>query len=289
VTAPERGRSTTELLTKLQRFYPMAGRVPDKLPFEGADGWLDLSVTALGQYDFCPFEFFLQHVLRISQPIGPQLGFGSVLHRAFESYNKAKLAGRQPDLTELELLLDQGWSNRGYQTEAEAQQDLGLAQKTLRRFYEREEAAARKIEGSEVAIRLELNDAGMSLRGKIDALFLRADGLEIRDYKTGRTKYDPEKLAKDAKENFQLRSYALACQIMKGEMPAAVVLDYVVTGTEGESTLTPLIMKKFTEKLINYADRIRSHDFAPNPSPFHRCAAIQYYGTGEAEELQSGT
>jgi RecB family exonuclease len=289
VSAVQRPTTTTELLNKLQRFYPLSGKAPDKLPFERADGWLDLSVTALSQYDFCPFEFFLQHVLRISQPVGPQVGFGSVLHRVIEAYNKSRLAGHRLTYEELRLLLDQGWSNRGYSSESEARKDQELAHKTLRYFFEREEAAGRGVEGSEVAIRLEVEAAGLSLKGKIDAMFDRPDGLEIRDYKTGRNKYDADKLAKAAKENFQLRSYALTYQLLRGEAPAAVVLDYIVTGTEGEAQLTPAIMRNHADKLASMADRIRQHDFAPNPSAMHHCAAIQYYGTGEAEELQSGS
>ena len=277
---------TKQLMTKLQRFYPMSTlNSHHLLPFESNDGWLDLSVTALSSYEFCPFEFYLQHVLQISQPMGPQLGFGSVLHRVFESYYKTIIAGRRPELTELKLVLEEGWSDKGYADRAAAEEDLNLAQTTLEAFFAREEVAGRDIIGSEVPVRFDVPEAKLRLRGKIDALFERDVSYEIRDFKTGRTKTNAEKLSKLTKDNFQLRSYAVACQQLRGEAPSAVVLDYVVTMVEGEAELSPTILKNHRVKLQTMADRIRQHDFAPNPSAMHECAAIRFYGTGERDEL----
>jgi len=279
------GRNVQDVMSKLQRFYPMSSQMSsNRLPFESEDGWLDIGVTALGAYDFCPYEFYLQQVLKISQPMGPQLGFGSVLHRVFEIYYKTKLGGQEPKLDQLGQALDEAWSNRGYTSAAEAEADLKLAHITLGRFFERENAANRVIIGSEVPIRFEIPEAKLRLRGKIDALFGREDGFEIRDFKTGRNKTDAEKLSKLTKDNFQLRTYALACEQLRGAAPSAVVLDYVVTMVEGEATLSPTILRNHRGKLADMAERIRQRDFAPNPSAMHECAAIRYFGTGEQEE-----
>jgi DNA helicase-2/ATP-dependent DNA helicase PcrA len=284
------GNPKEDMLSKLQQFYPMSEHLDQgRLPFEDADGWLNLSVTALGGYDFCPFEFYIQHVLKISQPMGPQLGFGSVLHRVFEIYYKTKLAGAEPQLTELQLLLDESWSSRGYNDMAAAEADRAVAHATLLRFYEREQLQPRVILGSEVPIRFEVPEAKLRLRGKIDALFGRDDGYEIRDFKTGRTKTDAEKLSKAAKTNFQLRSYALACEKLRGQAPSAVVLDYVVTMVEGEAQYSAAILRNHRDKLVDMADKIRNREFAPNPSAMHVCAAIKYYGTGEQDELRELT
>ncbi len=143
------------------------------------------------------------------------------------------------------------------------------------------------IVGSEVPVRFEIPEAKLRLRGKIDALFQREDGMEIRDFKTGRNKTDVEKLVKLAKDNFQLRSYALACEQLRGSLPAAVVLDYVVTGVEGEARLSATIVRNHRAKLIEMANNIRNREFAPNISAMHVCAAIKYYGTGEQEEQEA--
>jgi len=275
------------LVLKLQQFYPLktSGKQPG-LPFEDSEGWLDLSVTALSQYERCPFEFYIQHVLQIRQPLGPQIAFGNALHKTFEQYYKGALSSDERPAPELHVVLDELWSDRGYRTRDEADADRQLAHRTLDLFLTREQQAPHRILGSEVPIHFELPEAKLRLHGKIDAYFDTEDGLELRDFKTGRSKTDPEKLAAEAKKNLQLRTYALAYELLKGITPARVVLDYVVTETEGVATLSPVIMKRHREKLAEFATRIRNQEFAPDPSPFHQCAAIRYYGTGEQEELR---
>jgi RecB family exonuclease len=143
----------------------------------------------------------------------------------------------------------------------------------------------RKILSSEQPVRFEVPECKLRLRGKIDASFDTREGLELRDFKTGRTKTSAEKLAGDAKTNFQLRCYALAYQLLKGEPPATISLDYVVTGVEGVAPVTVQILKNHRDKLIALAGKIRAGEFQPNPSPVHNCAAIKYYGTGEQDDL----
>ncbi|HEY2004375.1 MAG TPA: ATP-dependent DNA helicase [Candidatus Saccharimonadia bacterium] len=276
-----------KLVLKLQQFYPLrTATMKVNLPFEDSEGWLDLSVTALNQYERCPFEFYIQHVLQIRQPLGPQIAFGNVLHKTFEQYYRGILNSDKRPGAELHTLLDELWNDRGYRTRDEAEADLQLAHRTLDRFLVREQQMQHRILGSEVPIHFELPEAKLRLHGKIDAYYATEEGLELRDFKTGRSKTDPEKLAAEAKKNLQLRTYALAYEMLKGVTPAKVVLDYVVTETEGAATLSPVMMKRHREKLAEFATRIRNQEFAPDPSPFHQCAAIKYYGIGEQEELR---
>jgi RecB family exonuclease len=275
-----------KVMNKLQRFYPSYGAEGNqRLPFESTDGWLELSVTQMDAYDRCPYEFYLQNVLQIKQPIGPQLAFGSALHNVFESFYKGQMAATERPESELHALLDELWSDRGYESRELAEADRALAHETLRTFLAREAQTDRKIIGSEVPIRFDVPEAKLRLRGKIDALFDTPEGLELRDFKTGRTKTDAEKLAKDAKVNLQLRTYALAYEALNGRAPAQVALDYVVTGVEGVAVLSPAILRNHRDKLVAFAASIRAGEFAPNPSPVHNCAAIRYYGTGERDEL----
>ena len=278
--------NAADLLKKIQQIYPL--KKPEtmaRLPFEDSEGWLDLSVTSLGAYEYCPFEFYIEQVLQIKQPLGPQMAFGSALHKSFEHYYRGVMSSDKRLKAELHALLDELWSDRGYGTREEADADRVLAHRTLDRFLAREEGSARKVIGSEVPIRFEVPESKLRLRGKIDALFETPDGVELRDFKTGRTKTDPEKLSKEAKDNFQLRAYALAYEALNGRPPGMVTLDYVVTETEGSAQLSAAILRNQREKLGKLADRIRNNEFAPNTSPMHRCPAIRYYGTGERDEI----
>jgi len=269
-------------MRKLQQFYPLKDQMGDhRLSFETSDGWLELSVGALDSYKRCPHEFYLQYVLGISQPFGPQLAFGTALHGAFQAYYEAKLRHEPVEVEQLSRRLDELWSDRGYDSRALAEAAHARAQATLASFVDREEATARHILGTELPITLELPDAKLRLRGRIDAYFQLSDGVEIRDFKTG-IRRDADKLKAEAKDNFQLRTYAVAYENLTGQAPAAVTLDYVVTGVEGSALLTSRILSNHRTKLTELADRIRQHDFAPAPeSDFHHCPAFQFYGPEE--------
>jgi RecB family exonuclease len=275
-----------KVMQKLQRFYPLKDEVSlERLPFENSAGWIELGVGSLDAYKRCPHEFYLQHVLAISQPFGPQLAFGTALHATFQAYYEGKLRGEAVTLPELEARLDELWSDRGYESRQLAEAAHDRARDTLRRFVAREDQLQRQVLGTELKITLEIPEAKLRLRGRIDAYFQTTEGVEIRDFKTG-NKRDPEKLAADAKDNFQLRTYALAYEAMAGELPSQVTLDYVVTGVEGTAKLTSRILANHRTKLIELAERIRSRDFAPAPiSDFHQCAAFTYYGA-EMEETE---
>jgi DNA helicase-2/ATP-dependent DNA helicase PcrA len=265
-------------LTKLQRFYPLQQKTSAKLPFETSDGWLELGVGDLGSYDFCPYDFYLEKVLAIRQPFGPQLAFGVALHGAIEAFHEAQLRGEQPELAALEARLDELWSDRGYGSRVQADTARQQAHAALRGFVSRDQGADRKVLGSELPIRLEIPEAKLRLKGRIDAYFQTSDGVELRDFKTGR-KTDAESLARAAKNSFQLRTYALAFEQMTGSLPQTVTLDYVVTGIEGTAELSATIIKNHRAKLVKLAEEIRARRFDPKPSNVHQCAAIRYYGT----------
>lgn len=273
-------------LNKLQRYYPLQHQKPNKLPFETTDGWIELAVGDLGGYDFCPYDFYLEKVLGIRAPYGPQLAVGVALHDVFHAYYAGHMRGQMVETRELEQRLDELWSDRGYGSRAQADQAKKQAKAALYTFIAREEKADRKVLGSELPIKLEIPEAKLRLKGRIDAYFETPDGVELRDFKTGR-KNDPEALSRSAKNSFQLRTYALAYQEMTGAPPHHVTLDYVMTGTEGVAELSTTILKNHRTKLVKLAEDIRARKFDPKPSNVHECAAIRYYGTGEREEVEA--
>ncbi len=204
------------------------------------------------------------------------------LHGAIQGFYEARLRGDTMTEAELKARLDELWNDKGYASREAADEAQARAHTAITAFATRERQREQVVIASELPISLELPEAKLRLRGRIDATFQLGNGVEIRDFKTGR-KTDPEKLAKDAKENFQLRTYALAYEMMTGAAPAAVTLDYVVTGIEGSAQLSPAILLNWRKKLGMLAEEIRARNFAAKPSTVHQCAAIRYYGTGDDE------
>jgi len=275
--SPKRDK-TEESLQKLQRFYPLQAEMPTRLPFERADGWIEIGVGDLERYERSPHDFYLQKVLGISQPFGPQLAFGKAVHGAIETYYEGILRGETPTLDELERRLDEDWRDRGYDSRAQAETAHELAIATIRRFRDREVKHPSRIQTTELPIKLEVPEAKLRLSGRIDATIMTAEGLEIRDFKTGNIS-DADKLIDKAKISFQLRTYALAIEQLTGTAPAWVTLDYVVTGAEGQVSLTAAVLANHRDKLIKLAERLRKRDFGPGaPSAFNTAAAFTYYG-----------
>jgi DNA helicase-2/ATP-dependent DNA helicase PcrA len=269
------------VMQELQRFAPKPADAANlKLPFASSDGWLELSVTDLDKYLYCPYEFYLEKVLRIISPAGPQIQFGSIMHNLFHNYYQSRQVGEPLLLAGLQQQLQQQWSVQGYSNQVEAENDLKKAQKTLEQFYAREETIPRKLRSTEESFGLVIPEAKLRIKGKIDVSFEDHDGIEVRDFKTG-LKRDPEKLAQNARDSLQLRTYALAIEQITGKAPTRVVLDYVVTGVEGVASLTPLLLKNHRRKLNDIADNIRAQKFQPRHDIYHVCAATKYWGSSE--------
>lgn len=272
-----------ESLQSLQRYAPITMQwKSERLPFETEDGWLELSITDIEKYDRCPYEFYLEKVLKLRTPVGPQIVFGNILHQLFHDYYSSRQLGEALTLKELEHRLEESWSNQGYRSAEEAETDHAKAIGTLKQFYDREEKTDRKLRTTEEEIKFRIPEAKLVLKGRLDATFDGLDGLEIRDFKTGRAR-DAEKLSENAGKSLQLRTYALALQEMLGKTPDRVVLDYVVTGVEGIAKLTPKMLTNHRGKLAEIADRIRQRDFAPKAGAFHQCIAHRYWGEGEED------
>ncbi|MEX0932100.1 MAG: ATP-dependent DNA helicase [Candidatus Saccharimonadales bacterium] len=271
-----------ESLEKIQQFAPKTLQLNTKtMPFESTDGWLELDTTALESYKYCPYEFYLNRVLKIRSPLGPQVAFGQLLHQAFHLYYRSKLDEEPVTLEELSKYIDESWSDRGYKNQKEAESARKLAQQTLKEFYIREEKINREIVSTEEKFRLTFPEHKLVIKGRIDAVFKTKDGLEVRDFKTGRGGRDTDKLSDKAKENLQLRTYALAIKETEGQIPVQVVLDYVVTGKEGTANLSERIINNHKDKIVQIAEDIRSRKFEPNASPLHSCIAHRYWGKAE--------
>lgn len=273
-------------LQKLQRFYPLKQLDTDRLWFEDREGWIELGVRDLELYDRCHYDFYIEKVLRIQQPFGPQLAFGTAVHGAIQAHYDAQLRGEPSELSMLHARLDELWSNRGYETAAQAAAAKDSARQALADFYSRQQHDPHLVVATELPIRLEIPEAKLRLRGRIDAVLRLEDGVQLRDFKTGR-KNDAEKLIDDAKKSFQLRTYALAYEQMTGALPQTVALDYVVTATTGEAELSARILQNHRTKLIQLAAAIRDHDWTPTVSQFHTCPAIRFYGQEGDDESAS--
>jgi len=281
------GADLDQTVSKLHRFYRNeVGGEELKLPFVTADGWIELGVGAAELYTRCPYEFYLQHVLKIQEPFGVQLSFGSAIHLVVQAFYEAKKRQEAMTLNELTARLNEVWTDKGYDSKHDADAARARALSTVTDFYARESVIDREVVAIEMKTVLELPDIKLRLKGRIDACFMTGEGPEIRDFKTGMKK-DVETIEKAAKDSFQLRTYALAYKQMTDIDVALVTLDFLVTGVEGSARFTATILKNHQSKLVKIAEGIRAGQFEPaKKDSFHQCPAFRFYG--EPDEGDAG-
>jgi DNA helicase II / ATP-dependent DNA helicase PcrA len=267
-----------EALNYLQRNVLDRHKWPSlRLPFIAEDGWASLSVSQLADYDRCPYDFFVQHVLCIRRQPGPMLAFGSNLHSAIEHYYRLRMEGEEVKLDYIIELLQSCWSNNGYTSEMESKTAFQRATIAISRFYDREQAENRVIRSVEEPFIYTLTDEKIRIRGRIDATFVIDDGIEIRDFKTG-VKHKQASLDRQAKSSLQLRTYALSLLEQEGIETKRVVLDYIMTGSEGVAELSSRVLDGHRDKLTKMVSRMKNWQFDPSSSSQHNCHYEKYWG-----------
>lgn len=220
-----------------------------------------LSVSQASALLDCPLNFYYKFVLKAPEEATPSTGYGSQLHRLFEAINKARRKDALAPLEEYLAELEGGWNKAGYVSKEQQQKAFRQAQQTLTNFYQRaaSEPAPYLVEEPFEAT---LEPEHIILRGRMDVVYDH-DGTEIRDYKTGNTIRDDAGAKKRATASSQLTMYALAWQLLHGDIPAKVSLEFVDSGYLGSVGKTQKGLDGLRSKLNKAADCIRTGDFSP--------------------------
>jgi DNA helicase-2/ATP-dependent DNA helicase PcrA len=230
----------------LERFLPMRG-----------DGVL-LSATDIDTYRSCPLKYKFARVFRIPQEPTIHQRFGIVVHQVLERYHGA---GEQlGPLTDLHLLLDQGWRRSGFGDSEEERQLRQKATAALTRYYERAQSDEGRPVWFERQFRFKLGPH--LVRGRVDRVDRLPSGeYELIDYKTGRPK-PAEQLADDV----QLSLYAIAAREAWGLESTRGAYHYLLddekVAISGDSARAEWIRTV----AIEVAEGIKAQEFEPTPS-----------------------
>jgi len=215
--------------TNLDLFAPRASSEAIALPERMlVNGRLHLNVSQIETWLRCPQDFYYRYVLSMPLPPAPQLAYGSLIHSAIQQIHEGRENGKAPTLSELKAEVVQGLPESGYVSRQSRERSHAQALKTLEAVYERFTRDDLPIE-TEWPFTLEMTDLPLTITGKIDAVYQLADGVEIRDFKTGTSIKTPEQAKSRVSGSQQLTLYALAWQQLRGELPASLSLDFVET------------------------------------------------------------
>lgn len=241
------------------------------------DEWLVLSVRQIDDYLKCPAEFRWKHILKVPERPSANLAYGNLLHSLVERYHRAAMVAKPLQHDELTNLLESEWPDSGFFSAEVEQRSLIQARLAIKAFYEREISNPRLPSAVEDSFASKLIESKVVIKGRYDVVYEDADGIEIRDYKTGGAGLtDEDSAIKRAKESNQLSLYALAWQLMQGTIPAKLTLDFLDQGLVASIPKTAKQLDRMAEKVGEAAQGIREGRFEPGTSCFN-CSHTNLY------------
>mgnify|MGYP001806256551 FL=1 len=242
--------------------------LPEQLPKR-------FSFSQLAAYDVCPLQYKFAFILKIPAPADkPSLIFGRVMHQVFYNFLKPLLSSAQGSLfgdikfdqellslSNLENILADHWVNDGYEKSEQRDDYHGRAQQALRAFYDNFFSGSAMPKPLFLEKSFSFKIGGETLRGTIDRVDQLPGGVEVIDYKTGRSK---TKL--DWKDRRQLILYQLFLEEVLQIKVLSLRYYYVEGGLSVAFSPKEADKDKLKLEIIAQIKAIRERHFAPKPS-----------------------
>jgi len=233
---------------------PAQLRLLDDLPPAVAPSVPRLAVTGLVSYARCPLQCYWDVVERRPRPLLPAARIGSLVHGWIEreAAGQGSLLGaeEEPDAWIAELkaaFLASPWARR----------------------------RPRAVERPFV-----LSAGATTVRGRVDAVYDRGEGLEIVDFKTGRRPADDDRSA-----GLQLGLYALAAVDCWGRKPDGLRTTewYVREGAGVSRDWDATAVDAVRGRLATLLEGVAADRFGPVPGSYcARCAHVAACPEGQA-------
>lgn len=248
--------------TNLELFAPrQTGQSTASLPASILkDGKLVINASQIECWLNCPQDFYYKHVLQMPEPDSPFAAYGTAIHDVIRTIFDSRRAGKKPTLDSLMKRVEEALPQAGYASAGHRQRHHAQAIRSLKSIYARfmkEELPAQH----EVSFGVEMPDLPIKITGRMDAIYEREDGVEIRDFKTSTSVTTPEKAKQRATSSGQLTVYALAWQLSRDELPKLLSLDFVETDQLGTVRKTQRSIDTLKDKLAVMNEQIRAGEY----------------------------
>lgn len=223
-----------------------------------------VSVTGLVTYAQCPKRFYWSEVDPLPRRHNLAASRGSEIHRRIELHQKGNIPfdELQPGL---------------YDAVDEPAEDEGGGYKA----YESSRFAELRAAYVEAPFGVEL-DNGVTVRGRIDAIYVDGAHWEVVDFKSGRRNDDPSRVV-------QLEAYAVAVNDVPfgDSRPESVDVTFAYLGGELDEVRIPADeswVRSARSHLAGLTDSIRQGRFDESPGPWcHHCDFLQFCVVGQNE------
>ena len=232
---------------------------------------LRTSYSRISQYDNCPLAYLFSVVLGLDPDTSHNMAFGTWIHQIFEDCEKAPSPEEQA-----------GGRRRLHNKEAararfeELFDSQVFPNRAIARQFHRDGAVMIERYCTHLSpgtsLRAEhtfnIDQDGHIIRGRIDRVDRKGQGIVVADYKTSRSAISP----REVPDSLQLAIYYLAAtrdpELMKLGEPVSMQLVYPASMSRGNITRrcqTPEEARTVLERLPGLIEGVLGEDFAPSP------------------------
>ncbi len=241
------------------------------------------SFTQLATFSACPLQYKFAHILHIPIFGKPVFSFGKTIHNTLQKFFEEYLAGAKggqknlfgaekgakkiPSKEKLMEIYEESWIDEWYKDKKSKKEYYEKGKKALRGFYKKVEKDCPEVIHLEEGFNIKIGN--YTLRGRIDRVDRINSGVEIIDYKTGKSK---EKLNADDKK--QLLIYQIAAEEALGYKPEKLTYYYIEDNKELSFIGNDKELEETKEKIIENIEKIKESNFTPtpgNPMPCKFC------------------
>ena len=218
-----------------------------------------LSFSKIEDYRNCPLKYKYKYVLNIPTPPNHALSFGITIHDTLRDFHANKLVGKDPTYEDLLEMYKVNWQPLGYMNTEHREEYFKNGEVLLKKYWEQEKKNKTVPVAFEKSFNLKID--GIKFFGRIDRIDPLPDGgVEIIDYKTGKTK-DQKFVDKDD----QVAFYALATKEALGMEPKKLTYLYVESGEKLSTKRTEEELKKKKEEIKGIVTEMKKGDFRASP------------------------
>ena len=244
------------------------------------------SYSQLAAFEKCPLQYKFNFILKVPVRGKAVFSFGKTMHNALFMFlksaaensaksqdnlfgfskekNKLENKGTFPDLEYFMDIYEKSWIDEWYADKRQKEEYYKLGKRIIKDTYAEFLKNPPKIlkVGDEPALEMPFNlkIGECSLRGVVDRIDEIEDGVEIIDYKTGKTK---EKLAPEDKE--QLLIYQIASEEIFKIKPKTLTYYYLDEGKKMSFIGSETDKEDLKEKITQEIAKIKSSDFSATP------------------------
>lgn len=229
-----------------------------------------ISYSEVNDYEGCPKKYRYKYVLKIPVPLTHNATFGSAVHATLNDFYKLVKASNdgfegfleKPSLEDLFRLYEKNWRSDGYESRKHEEDKKKEGYEMLEKFFNEMHTGDEKVLELEKRFKFKVDDVLVS--GAVDRIdLLEDDGVELIDYKTGRSKKQ-----KEVDVDIQLVIYGIFAKEVMGYENVKASLMFLGEGIKMSTEIDEGKMKDVKKKVKDVAGLIAGCNFEAKPSYF---------------------